>query len=138
MSTDHVTATVEYITAGRVDPFNDHRDWEHHAWKVVLRYQGRQLTTPFYTGVALGEPTARDVLEALLSDAATIENAQDFEDWAANLGFDSDSRCAEKTYQAADEQTTKLKRFLGDAYQGAIWDSEEGARLAEATEEAGV
>ena len=48
-----------------------------NGWKVTLRYQGRCLTVPFWTGVALSEPTAADVLECLASDATSADESFD-------------------------------------------------------------
>jgi len=88
-------------------------------WKVTLRYQGRQMTVPFSMGPALShEPTAADVLECLLSDASSAD--EDFENWAADLGFDPDSRRAERIYRTVQRQTLKLSRLLGDDYDAFI------------------
>lgn len=86
------------------------------SWDVTLHYQRRQMTVPFYTGSAITEnPTAYDVLYCLISDA-DVEN-YDFEEWAENLGYDTDSRKAEKTYNQCVAQTKKLHKFLGDDYE---------------------
>ena len=133
---DKVTASVEAEGYGR-----DEDGWEHNAYKVTLHYQGRQMTTRFRTGLGWDrEPSASDVLESLLSDAAGIENLRDgdsFEEWAAEYGYDPDSREAEKIYRAVESQTKKLERLLGDDYQAAVFpndyaDSEQvAARLAD-------
>lgn len=73
------------------------------------------------------EPSLSDVLECLASDAATVENAQDFEDWANELGYDTDSRKAEASYEACLEQSDNLKELLGDAYEALLWNIEEAA-----------
>lgn len=99
-----------------------------HPWTVTLRYQGRQMTVPFYMGPALcHEPTAREVLECLASDACGVENARSFEEWADDLGFDPDSRKAERTFRACERQTAKLRRLLGDAFDDAVYSPEEWA-----------
>lgn len=61
------------------------------------------------------EPDAASVLDCLASDASTLENASGFEDWAVELGYDSDSRKAERTYRAIQQQTERLRQFLGTA-----------------------
>lgn len=89
-----------------------------HPWTVRLSYQGRQLTVPFYMGQALTEePTAEEVLECLLSDASGVECARSFEDWASDLGFDPDSRKAERIYKACERIAVKLRRFLGEDFE---------------------
>lgn len=70
------------------------------------------MTIPFSMGPAHShEPTVADVLECLASDYSGSDQA--FEDWAADLGYDPDSRKAERTYQAVVRQARKLEQFLG-------------------------
>lgn len=61
-------------------------------------------------------PNVRDVVHALLSDTESINACHDFEDWADEMGFDSDSRSAERTYNICLEQDKKLHRILGKQY----------------------
>jgi hypothetical protein len=100
----------------------DNANW----WRVTLRMDGRDLTLPFGMGYGLtGKPTAADVLECLLSDASGIENARgDFEEWASEYGYDTDSRKAYAYYQQAEKQTELLSYFLGDKYHAYLWDTE--------------
>lgn len=58
-------------------------------------------------------PEARDVLYSLAIDASVL-NSGGFEDWAAEMGFDTDSRKAEADYRAALEIALKLRAALGD------------------------
>lgn len=84
-------------------------------WKVTLRGFGRRMTVPFSMGPAhTSEPEAVGVLECLLSDS-DVDN-YDFEEWARNLGYDPDSRKAEKTYKACQKLTEKLHKFLGENF----------------------
>jgi hypothetical protein len=112
--------------ASRNPNMNDAGNMDH--WLVLFRNKaGRSLTTHFSMGVGLGgkEPTAEDVLDCLASDSSSIENAFDFEEWASNFGYDTDSREAERTYRACERQAGKLKRFLGDeAYELLLWNVE--------------
>jgi len=95
-------------------------------YKVTLRRKGRQLTVFFSMGPALcREPSAEDVLDCLASESSYVENAQGFEDWASELGYDTDSRKAERTYNICCTQAGKLKRFLGeDLYKQLLWEVE--------------
>jgi hypothetical protein len=98
-------------------------------WTVTLCRSGRRLTVPFFTGQGLRDrmadgPTAPDVLECLLSDAATVDSAQSFDEWCAELGYDSDSRKAERTYEACKAQTEQLRAFLGDAFGAYLYGGE--------------
>jgi hypothetical protein len=93
-------------------------------WKVTLKRPGRgfggsdrkQLTVPFSMGPALDhEPEAHEVLSCLVSDSFGAD--EDFEGWAANLGYDPDSRKAEKIWHAVRAQTKRLRQFLsGDLF----------------------
>jgi hypothetical protein len=85
-------------------------------WAVTLRMGRKQMTVPFSQGWAHTKPpTAADVLDCLASDASGADES--FEDWAANYGYDTDSRKAERTYNAVRKQTARLRQFLGDKYE---------------------
>ncbi len=124
-----VRADVHYEDTRR-----DPDGWEHHLYTVTLRYQGRKMTTEFRTGIGwTEEPTASDVLESLLSDAAGIDILADggsFEDWAGDYGYDSDSRKAEEIYHAVVKQTKKLHTLLGSDYPEGTEETEETEETA--------
>jgi hypothetical protein len=86
-----------------------------------------RLTVTFSKGMGHhgAEPTADEVLDCLASDAAGIENAQSFEDWCSEYGYDTDSRKAEKTFKACEHSARRLKAFLGDdLYDQLLWHTE--------------
>lgn len=93
--------------------FEDESTWEHNAWEVTLRNGRKKLTTEYRTGMALGEPTAAEVLGSLLLDAGTVRHDATFEDFCFDLGYDSDSRKAEAAYKACKKTYRDLFRFLG-------------------------
>lgn len=64
-------------------------------------------------GSKLIVPDRLDVIHSLLSDGDAIEY-RGFEDWAANFGYDTDSRKAEETYRACLDIGLKLRSALGD------------------------
>ena len=89
-------------------------DFEGNHFKVLLRRNGRQMQVYFSKGYGLrGEPTAAEVLDCLASDAYGA--GQPFEPWASELGYDPDSRKAERIYKSTKQQTARLERFLGTA-----------------------
>lgn len=91
------------------------QSWQANHYKVTLFHGRRQYTTYYSMGMAHSkEPEAQDVLDCLASDCSSVENASGFEDWARDLGYDIDSRRAEKTYKICQLQSQKLKRLLGD------------------------
>ena len=62
----------------------------------------------------LPPPTLRDVLHSLVSDAGAIDHAS-FEDWAAEWGYETDSRKAETIYQDCLRIGLRLQAMIGNA-----------------------
>lgn len=95
-------------------------------FKVTLRRPGKQMTLYFSQGYGIsGEPTAADVLNCLASDSSIVENARSFEDWASDLGYEPDSRKAEKIFKTCEKQAERFKKFLGDElYKTLLWNTE--------------
>jgi hypothetical protein len=69
-------------------------------------------------------PNAAEVLDCLRSDAQSVDNARDFEDWASDLGYDTDSRKAYAVWEACKEEGRKLRFFLGDDLYRELMDCE--------------
>jgi hypothetical protein len=95
----------------------------HYKCKLTARVDGqrRQMTVFFSMGLAhCREPEASEVLDCLTSDSASVENCSGFEDWASDLGYDPDSRKAEKVYRACERQAAKLRNLLGNSEYGAL------------------
>ena len=66
-------------------------------------------------------PTADEVLDSLRSDAESVENCPLFEDWAGDMGYDTDSRKAERAFRACQEVRGKLMKLLGrEAYDDLL------------------
>lgn len=86
-----------------------------YSYKVTLRYRGRRLTVPFFCGSMAGEPTAADVVSSLILDARCGE--YDFDEFCRELGYDSDSRKAEKTWKACQAVAPKIRSLLGDDFE---------------------
>ena len=100
--------------------------WKCH---ITRRDNGkrRSLTTIFSMGSGHhgAEPDLPSVLDCLASDAAGYANAQSFEDWAGDYGYDPDSRKAERTYKAVQRAAGKLETFLGpDLYETLLFHTE--------------
>ena len=96
-------------------------------FKVTLKAAGRQMTLYFSQGYGIsGEPTHDECLIAWrpIRPAWKI-NLTGFEDWACDLGYDPDSRKAEKIFKTICKQAERLKKFLGeDLYKILLWDTE--------------
>lgn len=99
-----------------------------HIWRVTLKCDGKEFEVHEYTmGAGHGQtpPDTADVLDFFASEAAGIENARDFEDWASEYEYNEDSRSAEKTYNAFKTYTNSLRDFLGDdRFRLIVWETE--------------
>jgi hypothetical protein len=92
---------------------------DHYLIGIYIRPEGedQRLFTLYYSkgvGHKGKPPEITEVLNCLQMDASMLDQAADFEDWAADLGYDADSRSAETIYKGCVEQTTRLKNFLGE------------------------
>jgi hypothetical protein len=66
-----------------------------------------------------------EVLDCLASDACSTDNASSFEDWCRDIGYDTDSWRAHRTFKIIEAQAAKLKRFLGDdLYEALLYNTE--------------
>lgn len=132
--------TTQFVAQNRIriepemvgeNPNMDSANWQAYHYKVVLKFRTktgkrRQFTTYFSMGIGLSrEPQADDILDCLASDATSVENARDFEDWASEFGYDTDSRKAERTYKTIQRQSKRLAQFLGnELYEQLLWNTE--------------
>ena len=130
MTTTTEPVTLEIVSGPDWYAESDGERWEHHAYVVRLSRADRSMEVPWRAGIGItDDPTAADVLEALLSDAAAIENARgSFEEWALDFGFDPDSRRAERIFQKATEQTEQLRKLLGDDFDAAVFPPHDDRR----------
>jgi len=100
----------------------DSNNMDH--WKCKIAYNTRSMT--LYYSMGFGHngkvPTVQDVLECLAMDCSMMD--QPFEDWASDLGYDTDFRKAEKIYKVCIKQEKSLKRVFGYEYQ-TLLDCEE-------------
>lgn len=111
-------------------------------WREQIQRQGRGAylgTCPFskrvqaaiiedntiFVSIAAVGPAPWDLLDSLANDAVGVENARSFEEWASDYGYDSDSRKAEKIYNACVDIRRKLRDFLGiKDYETLLFDCE--------------
>ena len=124
---DGITAVARFVAPppGSVD---DH-------WRVTLACArtGQSMTVPFSTGPALRAemvdgPSAADVLECLLSDAAGWLNADGFDDWARDYGMDFEygggaHMQARRTYDNIRAQVDGLRLLLGELFEDYVWET---------------
>lgn len=70
-------------------------------------------------------PTLADIIDCLASDASSFDNADSFEDWASDMGWDEDSRKAERCYRAVEKQRGELAELLtADQFDALLWHTE--------------
>lgn len=107
-----------HMTCKRVDsnPNMEDSGSPMNHWRCTLRFRGRQMTLVYSMGMAFDrEPQPWNVLHCLAADAAGLDSAGGcFEEWAADYGYDPDSRKAERIFRAVTRQTAKLRKLLGE------------------------
>jgi hypothetical protein len=120
-----VTAAIEEV--GTNPNMDAGEEWMRTArhYKVLLKKDGRRMTLYFSQGSGIkGEPELSGILDCIASDSASVENST-FEEFCADLGYDTDSRRAERTYKVCQRQAEKLERLLGrDLYEDLLWNTE--------------
>ncbi len=95
-------------------------------YKVTLRYGRRRMIVPFSMGPAhCHKPDTECVLECLQSDAQGVAYGQDFSEWASDLGYDTDSRKAERTFALVVKQSARLEQLLGGELYRALLECRE-------------
>ena len=117
--------TCESVYGGNKGPMPDGYMLGTHPYCVTLRRRNgdtrRQLSVDFFMGPAhCSEPTAADVMSCLLMDVSTMDSTDGFEDWAGALGYDMDSRKAERIYRACAELAPRVGRFMGNLLVSAM------------------
>ena len=95
------------------NPNMAHSLYMHRHFRCVLRRGRKSMVVYFSQGDAhTKDPTCADVLDCLASDSSGLD--QSFESWASDLGYDTDSLSAFKTFKTCKRQTDRLKTVLGD------------------------
>lgn len=95
-------------------PSKTFNDKGAHHYVATLKYHPRGTTLDgieFHTGSGWKhDPKASDIMECLLSDASLGDNT--FDDFCAELGYDTDSRKALESYLECQSMNAKLRRLL--------------------------
>lgn len=97
----------------------DEDGWEH--WSYDIQLNNPELSTTMIlcgwrhgTGITHGpDEKPEEVIDALISGTWGYENANGFEDWAGEYGMDTDSRKAERVYEAVKKQAGEFLDFIG-------------------------
>ena len=81
-------------------------------WEVTLTFNGQSITSPFSQGSAYSvPPTAQTVASCLASDAQA--GTEEFEEFASEYGYDSDSRKAYAVWEECRAIELKFRRMFG-------------------------
>ncbi len=98
----------------------------HYRCKLGQRSWGPSELIHFSMGSGLREgPTAVDLLTCLASDVRSVCEGESLEDWASETGYDTDSRKAERTYNATRAQEVELRDWLPETVFLELLDCEE-------------
>lgn len=97
----------------------DEDGWEHHSYDIQLN-NPELGTTMIICGYRYGtgithtpDEKPEEIIDSLISDTWGYENADGFEDWAGEYGYDTDSRKAERIYEAVKKQAGEFLDFIG-------------------------
>lgn len=91
-----------------------------------LHYQGVEY--PFWYSMGKGNtstPNRDECLQSLAMDARGANDAGSFEEWARDLGYDEDSRKAERIYQTCKEIHSELSLLFGEKLLEELFECEE-------------
>ena len=116
------------VTCNQITERKDDIAWPEGSthWNCKISHKENTMFVTFSQGSAIsGEPEAAEVLNAVACDAASYNDAKTFEDFADELGYDPDSRKAEKIYNACGKSADNLKTLLGpELYEALLYDTE--------------
>lgn len=105
----------------RPDGLMDDRNDGMRHFKTTIRNDRNSMVVYFSQGSAhTVDPTLADVLDCIASDISCIGldysvNGNDFEQWARDYGYDTDSISALKVYKSILKQSKGLARILDSA-----------------------
>ena len=97
----------------------DYKDeWKKtsNKYKARIKYNKKSMTIIYYTGSGWKkDPVLEDILGSILQDATYLDYG--FEDFASAMGYDPDSRKAEKIYKEIQKQAKKINRIFSKEEQ---------------------
>lgn len=94
-----------------------YQEWGDSAshWAVEIRRGANKFSINYSMGPAhKGNPDPLDVVFSLLSDIRGVED-RELEDWAVDLGFDPNSRKAERIFKACKKTLEDLQRLFSES-----------------------
>lgn len=113
---------LAHVEKRKANAFGGHGPWVRvcetvpHSESVFDQRQRLANTRP-------ARPDAVEVLDCLRMDANSEFNS--FEEWASDYGYSTDSRAAERTYEACKRQRATLYAWLGASLFSELMNCEE-------------
>ncbi len=110
--------------------FRSRKGWDanmRHFHCIINRHgESGTMKIDFSMGSGLkGDPTLTSVLDCLAGDLSDLANHLSFEEWAAEYGYDPDSRKAEAIYKAIEQQREDISQILSDSeVEDLMWNTE--------------
>lgn len=84
-------------------------------YRVLIKRGSLDMSIYYSMGPAhKSPPSASDVMNSLLIDTSDVEGI-DFEEWAENIGFDPDSRKAERAFKQCQETLLQLRQLFSES-----------------------
>lgn len=114
----HVKPGKPRVTMYGPTPFTVEEESLLTTWqyKPHAQFLSKELWSSVAAKLAVAQkvaPKLADVVHSLISDGSAYFDGQSFEEWAGDLGYDSDSRKAEETFRTCDAIGRKLQCALG-------------------------
>lgn len=120
--------TTDYMQGvAHVPGYTQNTRWTADAWDA-LRYaceNGKTIRRPgsaIPQTTAIPAPALADILYCLVSDAGALD-CPTYEEWAADLGYDKDSRAGERIYRKCVRLGLELRAMLGEDGLAALRDA---------------
>lgn len=119
---EFIKANNVRMTAERADSNPNMDDFQGDHWKCRIRYNGKSMVIYFSQGYGHNGRTPKidSVLYCIAADANGYDNAPDFENWASEYGYDTDSRKAYRVFMTVRKQADKLHNMFDSKYDDLL------------------
>ena len=105
----------------------DNGTWDKEArhYKCVLMFEDREFAFEWHCGKLANDPDIDQVLIHLAMECRDVNHCETFEEWADSLGYDNDSRYAERIYNTTCKHLSHLQDLFGDKIMREFSEIEE-------------
>jgi len=110
----------------------DDEGWDHTLWQLTMtRDDGQNIRVAYKTGTGILKYTVKpfDVFISVLAEAKDLREYDSFQDFAIDMGYETDSRKAYRLWLAGRRQAKRIQTFLpyGSDFIIAASEIERGA-----------